>query len=193
MFNIRPTVRELAFTAVSASLWISAQIALGPSIGRFSFGPVSMHGAVNHVVGWFLMVVTAALLRKFGMVSIMASVAAVGTRMIRVSALEGMLAGLGYICAGVFFDILFFSLKLDNLRGFRLRGLTIFIAASSGVSSLIPYLFFRLYVAGPAVFTTLVPLYILSIIKNIFFSSAGAYLALLALPRLTSLYMQQAK
>ncbi|MBS7629340.1 hypothetical protein KEJ23_05130, partial [Candidatus Bathyarchaeota archaeon] len=135
MFNTRLTGQELAFIAVSSSIWIAAQIALGPLIGRFSIGPVSMHGAVNHVIGWFLMVVTASLLGRFGMVSIMAIVASIGTRIIRVSTLEGMLVGLGYMCAGVLFDGLFFGLRLNTLKHQdpRLSCLIIFIAASSGM------------------------------------------------------------
>ncbi|MEM3430427.1 MAG: hypothetical protein QXN20_05990 [Candidatus Bathyarchaeia archaeon] len=194
MFDIHLTGQELAFIAVSASIWITAQIALGPLIGRVFIGPVSMHGTVNHVVGWFLMVVTASLLRRFGMVSMMTIVAAIGTRIIRMSALEGLLVGLGYMCAGVLFDGLFFGLRINSLKHRDLRlCLTIFTAASSGIVSLAPYLLFRLYALGLSAFTALAPLFVSSIIKNMLFSSFGAYMAFLVLPRITLLHKQQAR
>lgn len=182
---LRFAVRELAFIAVFASLWIAAQTVLGPLVGRFSLGPISMHGTVNHVIGWFAMVLTASLLGKFGRVSMMTLVAALGTRAARVSALEGALVGSGYVLAGLLFDALYFSLALNRFQGNKRKICIILIAAVTGVASLIPYLVFRFYALGPMAFTILLPSYLFSAGKNVFFSSVGAYLGVVTLPRLS--------
>jgi hypothetical protein len=44
--------RDIALISVFAAVWMVAQITLGPIIGRFSVGLVSLHGVVNRVVGW---------------------------------------------------------------------------------------------------------------------------------------------
>jgi len=166
-------------------MWIAAQTVLGPLVGRFSFGPISMHGTVNHVVGWFAMVLTASLLERFGMVSIMSTTAALGTRVVRASALEGALVGLGYVVAGLLFDALYFVPRPNRFQGNERKIYVISIAAVTGVATLIPYLVFRFYALGPTAFTILLPSYLFSAGKNAFFSSVGAYLAVVTLPRLS--------
>ncbi len=178
----RLSVREVALITVFASLWIGAQVSLGPLVGRFSFGPISMHGVMNHLVGWYLMTVMAAYCGRFGRVSFLALIAAIGTRIIRASLIEGVLVGLGYALAGLLFDLLYFMppVREEQDRGRRIYLLA--VASATGVATLIPFLAFRFYLLGPLAFIVLRPSYGFSAAKNLVFSLLGTSLALSTLP-----------
>jgi uncharacterized membrane protein YciS (DUF1049 family) len=57
-----------------------------------------------------LMLILANVSGVFGRVSIMALVASLGTRLIRLSPLTGIIVGVGYVLGGLIFDIMFFGL-----------------------------------------------------------------------------------
>mgnify|MGYP000647202732 CR=1 FL=1 len=111
---LRLSSRELALVAVFAALWIILQTYLGPIVGRIPIGPTKLHGAVNHLVGWLLMTTLATLTGKFGRTTLLALTAAIGTRVIRAQAIEGVLVGVGIALAGLIFDALYF---LPILKG----------------------------------------------------------------------------
>lgn len=178
--------KELALIVVLASFWITAQVVFGQVVGRFSFGPIRMHGAVNHIVGWFLMTIMAEITRRFGRVSYMTVIAALGTRVIRASTIEGMLVGLGYIIAGFLFDLLYFSLPLKNTQ--RKKLLVLLITIPTSIITLVPFLVFRYYILGPVAFLVLIPSYSFSMIRNIVLSTAGVLLAFSILPRIKEVY-----
>lgn len=103
--------RELALISVFSSLWILAQIYLGQVIGAMT----QIHGLVNRLVGWMLMFLLAELTARFGRVSIMASVAALATRIIRRStSLYALSVGLGYALAGLTFDSLYHLFRVKK-------------------------------------------------------------------------------
>lgn len=85
----------MALISVFAALWIASQITLGPVIGSISLGLVSLHGTVNRVAGWMMMLVLADVTGRFGRVTLRASVASLATRVIRLSALTGIIVGIG--------------------------------------------------------------------------------------------------
>gem|GEM_PF-1132639 len=179
--------RELTLVAVFAALWISLQINFGPIIGRLSIGPISMHGAINHLIGWLLMTILAALTGKFGRVTLLALTAAIGTRVIRAQAIEGVLVGVGIALAGIIFDALYFSpiFKHNPKKVYLLVA-----AGGTGVITLVPWLIFRFYILGPAAFIVLLPNYMFIIARNIFLSTFGTYIAIQILPKVKRVYRE---
>lgn len=168
------STKEITLITVFSSLWAAAEIALGPIIGRLSIGPLSLHGSINRLVGWFLMVVLAEVSGRFGRVTIMTSIATLVTRTIRVSALEGAIVGLGYALGGLTFDVLFFLPLSKGLKG-RLRITYLYITyVISGVSALIPYLIFKFTALGLYAFIATLPSYGWSIFKGTLLSIVGA-------------------
>ncbi|MFQ6053567.1 MAG: hypothetical protein ACE5OO_04970 [Candidatus Bathyarchaeia archaeon] len=133
------------------------------------------------------MLILAEFSSGFGRVSAMSLVAALGTRIIRLSPLIGLVIGVGYALGGLTFDALFFVLPAMNLGG---RSRKIYVLAASAISgslAMVPYLFFRFSVLGPDAFLALTPIYALSTVKGILFSVAGSSLALSILPRVRSM------
>jgi hypothetical protein len=178
--------REIALISILSSIWITAQITLGPMVGRISLGPISLHGVINRLIGWMLILILAQLSTKFGKVTIMSSIAAMGTRIIRLSALTGLMIGAGYALGGLIFDLLHFMSPAMGLKP-RSRSAYLLISSTiSGTLAIIPYLLFKLTALGPAAFLAFTPLYLISTIKGTVFSIAGTSLALSILPRLKS-------
>ena len=178
--------QDVALISVFAALWIASQITLGPVIGSISLGPVSLHGTVNRVAGWMLMLVLADITGRFGRVTLMASVASLATRMIRLSALTGFIVGIGYALGGLVFDALIHGCirgRLDR-RSCWLGVVT--VAVISGFMASVPYLFFKFMVLGMDAFLVLSPVYLLSTAKGIFFSVIGIMLGLSIIPRINS-------
>ncbi|MFQ6086010.1 MAG: hypothetical protein ACE5OY_07090 [Candidatus Bathyarchaeia archaeon] len=157
---------------------------MGPVVGRLSIGPFSIHGVVNRVVGWLLMLILAEVLGKFGRVSIMASIAALGTRIIRLSPWRGLVVGSGYVLGGLVFDLLYFIPISKNVQGGKRRTYILAISVISGGSALLPYLLFQLLVFGVQGFLALTPLYAYSLGKGIVFSVLGTSIGLSILPRI---------
>ncbi len=179
--------REIALISVFAAIWIGSQNALGPIVGRISIGPFSIHGVVNRVIGWLLMFILAEVSGKFGRVSIMATIAALGTRIIRLSPLRGLVVGAGYALGGVVFDLLFFAPYMRSLEGKNRRTYLLIIAVISGALALTPYLLFQLSILGIQGFIALMPLYAYYMAKGIIFSILGTSIGLSILPRIKML------
>ena len=126
------------------------------------------------------MLVLAELTGKFGRVSIMASIVAIITRVIRRSAsLYVFVVGFGYALGGLAFDTLFFLPVMNTLRGKKRKIYLVLISIISGAIASAPYLIYRFSVLGPAGFIALSPLvYIPNTIKGVLFSLLGTLFAL---------------
>lgn len=162
--------RELTLIAVFSALWITLQLSLGKIIGRISIGPISFHGAINRLVGWMVMVILAENVVGFGRVTLMVSIVSIITRIQRANVLEGLIVGLGYILAGVVFDILICLKKGRGVVFYLFTGLiTAFVAV-------IPYWVSKIYFLGFAGFVIAFPLYAYRAIKSIILSIIGVKL-----------------
>lgn len=168
--------KEIALITTTAAAWASIQLVLGPYIGRISIGPISFHGAVNRLVGWFLMTTMSFIVTRFGRITSMTLIAALITRIIRLRLIEGLLVGLGYILAGLTFDLLI------NVKGSRTTLYYIVVAVTSGFVVLIPWWMWRIYILTPMGFLLLFPYYAYSLIKGLVLSVLGTSLALASMP-----------
>jgi len=175
------STREIALVSVFSAIWIGAEITLGPIIGRLQLGPFTMHGSVNRIVGWFLMLLLARLTGKFGRVSVMSLVASLGTRVTRLSAIEGFVVGAGYVLGGIVFDALYFAfvvpsgrLKSESLAKTRILA----VSTLSGLSAILPYLLLKLSVLGVLGFLILSPQYFYSAVKGTVLSLVGIVAAM---------------
>ncbi len=125
------------------------------------------------------MLVLAELTGKFGRVSIMASIVAIITRVIRRSAsLYVFVVGFGYALGGLAFDTLFFLPVMNTLRGKKRKIYLVLISIISGAIASTPYLIYRFSVLGSAGFIALSPIYIQSTVKGVIFSLLGTLFAL---------------
>ena len=177
--TLRIKTRELALISVFSALWVAAEVTLGPIIGKFPIGPFSLHGVVNRLMGWLLMFVLAELTGKFGRVSIMASIAALVTRMFRRSpyAVGGLVIGVGYALGGLIFDLLFMY-KANNLEGLKLKIYLLIAATISGVIASAPYVFYNLFALGVYPIILRSPIYVQSTVKGTVFSIFGVSIGL---------------
>ena len=180
--------RELSLVSIFSALWIAAQLTLGPVLGRFSLGPVSFHGVVNRVVGWMLMLILANVSGVFGRVTIMALVASLGTRLIRLSPLTGIIVGVGYALGGLIFDMMFFGFSMRKGKG--RSGTFILLAASiiSGTFAMAPYVIFKFLILNMEAFIALTPIYAISTLKGTIFSVVGTIIGLSIIPRIKSVF-----
>lgn len=184
MINLKETLRfntkELALISIFSSSWIVSQIYIGPWIGQIT----QQHGAVNRLVGWLLMLVLAELTGKFGRVSIMATVAASATRIVRRSAsLYALTVGLGYALAGFTFDSLLFLPLTYNLQGKARKVYLLGVSVVSGMIALIPYLVFKFSMLGLYGFLALSPKFAYSLAKGTLLSFLGTLIGLSLLPK----------
>ncbi len=182
------STNEIALVSVFSAVWIVSQIYLGPVIGQITH----VHGVINRLVGWLLMLILAELTQKFGRVSIMAAIAALVTRIIRRSAsLYALTIGMGYALAGLTFDILFFLLLTKNLEG-RFRNASLLgCSIVSGLLALVPYLIFKFSVLGLYGFVALSPVYAYSLAKGTLLSFLGTFIGLPFLPRVETWKLQR--
>jgi hypothetical protein len=175
--NLRPekvTTRELALLSLFAALWIATQTIFGPILGQITFGPISFHGTVNRLMGWLLMLLLAEITGKFGRVTLMASVVAMVTRLLRRSAsLYTVAVGIGYAFGGFVFDLLFFLPFLGSIDGKKRTLYIVFIAAISGAVAYCPYLIYKLATLGTVTFLITFPFYFQSMVMKIVFSIIG--------------------
>lgn len=167
--------KDIALIAAFSSLWSVLQVQLGPIVGQFSIGPISLHGSVNRVVGWLLMTVLAGQTRGFGKVSLMSAIAALATRSVRVNPFEGLIVGSGYALGGFTFDLMF-NAKISKHA--QRDPLYLLITVISSLSASIPYLLSRIYFLGPKGFLVASPLYLFSTARSVAFSLIGASLGL---------------
>ncbi len=175
--------RELALISVFAAVWVATQVSLGPIISQVT----GIHGVVQNLVGWLLMVIVAELTGKFGRVSLMAAVVALATRMIRISAAPYMwVVGLGYAIGGLTFDLLFFIPAVNNFAGKSRRIYIVTISLISGVIANIPYVLFKLFALLLPAFVVWFPTYVPFAIKDFILNVMGALIALSILPLIKS-------
>lgn len=170
--------KELALIAVFSAVWVATQMSLGPTISRIT----GIHGVVQNLVGWLLMVIVAELTGKFGRVSLMAAVAALATRMIRTPALYMWAVGLGYALGGLTFDLLFFAPVANNLEGKGRKAYIVTVALISGVISNVPYVLFQLFTLLLPAFIIWFPTYVPLAVKDFVLNVLGALIGLSILP-----------
>lgn len=165
-----------------AALWVTAQVALGPLLGHLT----PIHGIMQRLVGWLLMVLLAGIVQHFGRVSLMATIAALATRIIRQSgALYIWVVGLGYAFGGFTFDVLFFLPHTQQLTGRRRHGYLLLISGLSGAFAVVPYLLFKLATMTSTAFLVWLPLYLPTAITNVALNVLGTAMGLSLLPLVT--------
>ncbi len=71
--------KELALISVFSSFWIVSEIYFGPMISQLTH----IHGVIQRLIGWFLMLILAELTGRFGRVTAMVIAASIATRIIR--------------------------------------------------------------------------------------------------------------
>ena len=169
-------VKSLAMATVFSSLWIAGQLVLGPIVGRLSLGPLNLHGVVERVLGWFLMATMTWLTARFGRITLMASVAAIGTRLFRPPSFESITVGAGYALGGLVFDFLYFQTRAHRSQNRSVY--EFWIVLFSAMSASAPYLLWKLFTLGLPAFLLLSPLYALDVAKGLVFSSIGATIGL---------------
>lgn len=131
------------------------------------------------------MILLAELTGRFGRVSIMATVAALATRIVRTSAsLYALTVGLGYALAGLIFDILFFLPPMNRLGGAARRVYLLGDSLVSGVVALVPYLIYKLVGLGLYGFLALTPVYAYDLAKGTLLSVLGTLIGLFLLPQI---------
>jgi len=171
--------KEIALVSVFSAVWIAAQISLGPIISQIT----GIHGVIQSLVGWLLMLIVAELTGKFGRVSIMAAVAALATRMIRTSpALYIWVVGLGYALGGLTFDLLFFIPVVNNLEEKGRKAYILTISLISGVVANVPYVLFKLFTLLIPAFLIWIPTYVPLAVKDLILNVLGVIVGLSILP-----------
>lgn len=173
----RVNTRELALISVLSSLWIAAQVVLGPIIGQIT----NVHGVVQRLFGWFLMLILAEQTEKFGRVTLMATIAALATRMVRRTAsIYPWVLAFGYSLGGLTFDLLFFMpfFHVSSLKGKVKTTYILTASLISGLFALIPYLAFQFYTLDINVFTVRLPIYAYSLLKGVSLSILGTFIGL---------------
>jgi len=173
--------KDLALISLFSSLWVVSQIYLGPVIGQIT----GVHGVINRLVGWLLMLILAELTGRFGRVSIMAALAAFATRFVRrSSSLYALTVGLGYALAGFTFELLFFLPLAKRLKGKTRKAYLLGSSVLSGVVALVPYLVFNYWMLGLYGFLAYSPRYVYSLVKGTILSFLGTLLGISLLPKL---------
>jgi hypothetical protein len=175
------TSRDLALIAMFAAVWVAAQLALGPLLGQLT----PIHGIMQRVAGWLLMLLLAEIVQRFGRVSMMAGVAALVTRIIRQSgALYSWVVGAGYAFGGVIFDLLVFMPGVHRLTGRRRVGYLLLSSGVSGTLTIVPYLLFKLVTMTTTAFLVWLPLYLPTAVIHVALSIVGTAIGLSLLPLL---------
>ncbi len=162
--------KDIALISIFSAMWVVLQSYFGPIVGHLSIGFISFHGSVNRLAGWLLMTVLTEQVTGFGRITLMATVAATITRILRANILEGVIVGLGYVVGGFTFD------ALVNLKpSMRVRKYFM-IALISGFMASTPYLTTKIYFLGFPGFMVASPMYIFSTVKGMLFSLLGTSL-----------------
>jgi hypothetical protein len=179
--QFRFTTKEIALISVFSSLWIVSQIYLGPVISQITH----VHGVIQRLMGWLLMLTLAELSRGFGRVSAMSAIAAWTTRIVRRSAsLYTISVGIGYTLGGVAFDLLFFLPIFNKFKGKTRKAYLLFASVLSGVIAIVPYLFYRLYFLGFYGFIAWIPLYVPSAATSLILSFLGTLIGVYITPQI---------
>lgn len=171
--------KDIALISVFSAVWVAAQVYLGPAFGQITI----IHGVIQRLVGWLLMLILAELIGKFGRVSIMATVAALATRIIRRSAsLYIWAVGAGYALGGFTFDLLFFVPGAGNFNGKTRKVYLLTISFISGALALVPYILFKLFTLTFPAFVIWIPTYAPSAISDVVLNVLGTLIGLSILP-----------
>lgn len=171
--------KEIALVSVFSAVWIAAQVSLGPLISQL----IGIHGVIQNLVGWLLMLIVAELTGKFGRVTTMATVAALATRMVHVSpSLYVWAVGLGYAIGGLTFDLLFFIPRVSGLERKIRKAYILPIALISGVIANAPYIFFKLFTLLLPAFIIWAPMYVPFMIKDLILNVLGTSIGFSILP-----------
>jgi len=175
------TTKEIALISIFSSLWIVSQIYLGPVISQITH----VHGVIQRLMGWLLMLTLAQLSEGFGRVSAMSAIAAWATRIVRRSAsLYTITVGIGYTLGGVAFDLLFFLPIINKFKGKTRKAYLLFASILSGVIAIIPYLLYKLYFLGFYGFIAWIPVYIPSAATSLILSFLGTLIGLYITPQI---------
>jgi len=173
--------KELALISVFSSLWIVSQIYLGPVISQVTH----IHGVIQRVMGWFLMLTLAELTGRFGRATAMAAIASLVTRIIRPGRAYAVFVGFGYALGGFIFDLFYFLPIVGRLKGKARVAYILVASAFSGVIALVPNMLFNLWLLTPLGFLMWIPFYLLqSGIKSVALSVLGTLIGVSFLPRL---------
>lgn len=174
--------KELALISVFSSFWIVSEIYFGPMISQLTH----IHGVIQRLIGWFLMLILAELTGKFGRVTAMAIIASIATRIIRPMRIYALFVGAGYILGGFIFDILYFFFRKRVCKrgcvGLYILGISVF----SGTIAIIPYLTFKLLNLGMIGFMLWFPFYVPKMIKSIILNVIGTSIGISILPKIQS-------
>lgn len=164
-----------------SALWIAAQFTLGPVIGQIT----RVHGVIQRLVGWLLMLILAELTGRFGRVTFMTAAVSLTTRFIRRSAsVYPLLLGLGYALGGLLFDVLYF-IPFPGLKHLKSNKFYVALASLvSGVSVLVPYYLFQISTLGVYVFIVRLPIHAYSLLKGVSLNILGTLIGLSVIPRI---------
>ncbi|MEM2111516.1 MAG: formate dehydrogenase accessory sulfurtransferase FdhD [Candidatus Bathyarchaeia archaeon] len=174
------STKELALISVLSSLWIVSEIYLGPVISQVT----QVHGVVQRVFGWFLMLILAGLTRRFGRVTVMSAIASSATRIIRPGPVYSLFVGFGYALGGLTFDLLYFLPVTRKFGGKTEKAYLAGISVFSGFIALIPYLLFQLSVLGFYSFLMWFPLYTYNMVKSVVLSLLGTLIGVSIQPKI---------
>lgn len=175
--------RELALISIFSALWIAAQVTLGPIMSQITH----VHGVIQRLLGWLLMLILAELTEKFGRVTLMATTVALATRIIRrTPSLYPWVLALGYALGGLAFDLLFFTPfpRVKSLKGKAKIGYVLIVSLISGIFALIPYLLFKFYTLGVYVFAVQLPIYGYALLKGVSLNMIGTLIGSSIVPRI---------
>lgn len=179
VFNF--TTKEVALISLFSAVWAVSQIYMGTLIGQITH----VHGVINRLVGWLLMLLMVELTGKFGRTTIMATIAALVTRIVRQSgSLYAISVGLGYALAGLVFDTMVFMKPIKTIEGRKRKIYLLSVALISGVVALIPYLIFKFSMLGLYGFLIFIPRYAYSLAKGVILSVLGTLIGLSAIPKI---------
>lgn len=176
----RFSTKELALISILSSLWIVSQLYLGPVISQIT----RVHGVIQRVFGWFLMLALARLTGRFGRVTVMVAIASSATRIIRPGRVYSLFVGLGYAIGGLTFDLFYFLPTTKKLEGRTKKAYLLSISVLSGAVALIPYLLFQLSVLGFYGFLIWLSLYVYNMVKSVALSVLGTLIGISVLPQI---------
>jgi hypothetical protein len=160
-------------------MWIVMQIYLGPMIGQLT----QIHGIIQRMFGWFLMLILAKLTGRFGRVTTMTIIASLATRIIRPGPIYSLFVGLGYAMGGFTFDLLY-TFSFDYLENRSLKIYLLGISIFSGIIAFIPYLLLKFSSLGFYGFTIWIPFYSISMLRSLILNVLGTSIGISILPQI---------
>jgi hypothetical protein len=173
--------RDIALISMFSAMWVASQLYLGPMIGQLT----TVHGVVQRFMGWFLLLIVAEVTGRFGRASLLATIAAFATRIIRRSAsLYIWVVAVGYAFGGVVFDALFFLPVMRRFQGAHRNGYLIAASLTSGILATVPYILYKLMTLGLIPFIVWLPIYLPKASIDVGLNVAGTIVAFLVAPHI---------